>query len=126
MLARRFDLQLATPLPFAASFASRPAFEIQERNSNLNIQRRYLLHHHHRPRTSLAPSTQPTKNARLYTYTTYNSMVSFKAALLVAAAVMHAQAQDFSDLVGTWSSKSNSTFTGPVRYLQDPVYIAQS
>ncbi|OSS47635.1 hypothetical protein B5807_07207 [Epicoccum nigrum] len=46
-------------------------------------------------------------------------MVSFKAALLVAAAVMHAQAQDFTDLVGTWSSKSNSTFTGPGFY--DPV-----
>ncbi|KAF2999781.1 Reversal of tor2 lethality [Curvularia kusanoi] len=46
-------------------------------------------------------------------------MVSFKAALLLAAAVMHAQAQDFSDLVGTWSSKSNSTFTGPGFY--DPV-----
>jgi len=46
-------------------------------------------------------------------------MVSFKAALLVAAAVVHAQAQDFTDLVGTWSSKSNSTFTGPGFY--DPV-----
>lgn len=42
-------------------------------------------------------------------------MVSFKAALLLAAAAMHAQAQDFTDLVGTWSSKSNSTFTGDVR-----------
>ncbi|KAF3037685.1 Reversal of tor2 lethality [Didymella heteroderae] len=39
-------------------------------------------------------------------------MVSFTAMLLLAGAVMHAQAQDFSDLVGTWSSKSNSTFTG--------------
>ena len=41
-------------------------------------------------------------------------MVSFTAALLFAGAVLHAQAQDFSDLVGTWSSKSNSTFTGDV------------
>lgn len=41
-------------------------------------------------------------------------MVSFTAMLLLAGAVMHAQAQDFSDLVGTWSSKSNSTFTGDV------------
>lgn len=32
---------------------------------------------------------------------------------------MHAQAQDFTDLVGTWSSKSNSTFTGDGFY--DPV-----
>ncbi|KAF1361055.1 hypothetical protein EJ07DRAFT_112424 [Lizonia empirigonia] len=46
-------------------------------------------------------------------------MVSFKAALLLAAAAMHAQAQDFTDLVGTWSSKSNSTFTGDGFY--DPV-----
>lgn len=42
-------------------------------------------------------------------------MVSFTAVLLLAGAVMPAQAQDFSDLVGTWSSKSNSTFTGDVR-----------
>lgn len=41
-------------------------------------------------------------------------MVSFTSMLLLAGAVMHAQAQDFSDLVGTWSSKSNSTFTGDV------------
>ncbi|KAF1926450.1 uncharacterized protein M421DRAFT_422778 [Didymella exigua CBS 183.55] len=46
-------------------------------------------------------------------------MVSFTAILLLAGAVMHAQAQDFSDLVGTWSSKSNSTFTGDGFY--DPV-----
>jgi hypothetical protein len=52
-------------------------------------------------------------------------MVSFKAALLVAAAVMHAQAQDFTDLVGTWSSKSNSTFTGPVRHLSATIYCGQ-
>lgn len=42
-------------------------------------------------------------------------MVSFTTLLLAAGAVMHAQAQDFTDLVGTWSSKSNSTFTGDVR-----------
>jgi hypothetical protein len=46
-------------------------------------------------------------------------MVSFKAVLLLAGAVMHAHAQDFTDLVGTWSSKSNSTFTGNGFY--DPV-----
>ncbi|KZM21052.1 Reversal of tor2 lethality [Ascochyta rabiei] len=46
-------------------------------------------------------------------------MVSFKAALLLAGAVMYAQAQDFTDLVGTWTSKSNSTFTGDGFY--DPV-----
>ncbi|KAH6612133.1 chaperone for protein-folding within the ER, fungal-domain-containing protein [Boeremia exigua] len=39
-------------------------------------------------------------------------MVSFTAVLLLASAALHAHAQDFSDLVGTWSSKSNSTFTG--------------
>jgi len=53
-------------------------------------------------------------------------MMSFKAALLVAAAVMHAQAQDFTDLVGTWSSKSNSTFTGPVRCLSATNHSDQS
>jgi hypothetical protein len=46
-------------------------------------------------------------------------MVSFTTLLLAAGAVMHAQAQDFTDLVGTWSSKSNSTFTGDGFY--DPV-----
>ncbi|KAF3052851.1 Reversal of tor2 lethality [Didymella keratinophila] len=46
-------------------------------------------------------------------------MVSFTAILLLAGAVMHAQAQDFTDLVGTWSSKSNSTLTGDGFY--DPV-----
>jgi hypothetical protein len=46
-----------------------------------------------------------------------NAMVSFTAILLLAGAVMQAQAQDFTDLVGTWSSKSNSTFTGDVRKL---------
>jgi hypothetical protein len=44
-------------------------------------------------------------------------MVSFTAILLLAGAVMQAQAQDFTDLVGTWSSKSNSTVTGDVRKL---------
>ncbi|KAJ8109265.1 hypothetical protein OPT61_g7589 [Boeremia exigua] len=39
-------------------------------------------------------------------------MVSFTSVLLLAGAALHAQAQDFSDLVGTWSSKSNSTLTG--------------
>ncbi|KAL1605936.1 Reversal of tor2 lethality [Nothophoma quercina] len=46
-------------------------------------------------------------------------MVSFTTLLLAAGAVMNAQAQDFTDLVGTWSSKSNSTFTGDGFY--DPV-----
>ena len=46
-------------------------------------------------------------------------MVSFTTLLLAAGAVMHAQAQDFTDLVGTWSSKSNSTFTGDVRCTSD-------
>ncbi|KAF1980505.1 hypothetical protein BU23DRAFT_548649 [Bimuria novae-zelandiae CBS 107.79] len=40
------------------------------------------------------------------------------AALLVGASFAAAQAS-FTDLVGTWSSKSNSTFTGPGFY--DPV-----
>jgi hypothetical protein len=57
----------------------------------------------------------PTTNTRLTTQT--NAMVSFTAMLLLAGAVMQAQAQDFTDLVGTWSSKSNSAFTGDVRKL---------
>jgi hypothetical protein len=64
------------------------------------------VHSHHR---------LPTTNTRLTTQT--NAMVSFTAMLLLAGAVMQAQAQDFTDLVGTWSSKSNSTFTGDVRKL---------
>lgn len=51
-------------------------------------------------------------------------MVSFKAALLLAGAVMYAQAQDFTDLVGTWSSKSNSTFTGDVSSVNKMIRIA--
>jgi hypothetical protein len=42
-------------------------------------------------------------------------MVSFKAALLLSGAALMAQAQTIpADLVGTWSSKSNSTMTGSV------------
>ena len=43
-------------------------------------------------------------------------MVSLKAALLLSGAALMAQAQTIpADLVGTWSSKSNSTLTGSVR-----------
>ncbi|PSN69193.1 hypothetical protein BS50DRAFT_489869 [Corynespora cassiicola Philippines] len=44
---------------------------------------------------------------------------SVASALLLSLSLVAAQSTDFSDLVGTWSSKSNSTHTGPKFY--DPV-----
>lgn len=43
-------------------------------------------------------------------------VLSAISTLLLCAGVGFAQSTtDFSDIVGTWASKSNSTLTGPVR-----------
>ena len=102
-----------TPLPFAPAIRRLLCDQdpgTQPPSSTLNTQ-----HRPHR-RLALRAFTSPPANYKhSLDHTQIDAMVSFTAILLLAGAVMHAQAQDFTDLVGTWSSKSNSTFTGDVR-----------
>lgn len=71
-------------------------------------------HPHHLP-SQLYTVRRPHTRSIPHLHTT--TMVSTTAALLLSgAAFLHVQAQTIpvTDLVGTWSSKSNATFTGDV------------
>jgi hypothetical protein len=102
---------------------SSPPLRLHSRSRNNRQPQHSTLH----PHRSLACLYALTANyPRSLDHTHIDAMVSFKAVLLLAGAVMHAQAQDFSDLVGTWSSKSNSTFTGDVRQNLTAVFLGSA
>lgn len=75
-------------------------------------------HIHTHTRTLAFSRLFQVAHIRSDTHNTLATMVSRLAALLLSGvAMLHAQAQTAvgaADLVGTWTSKSNSTMTGPV------------
>jgi hypothetical protein len=94
--------EFAAPLPFS------PVVNLEAAAHTSPIQQ-------HAELTSRPLSTaQLTEIPRRLGVTPPHMLSSLRAALIVGASLAVAQTAVDPNLVGTWSTKSNSTFTGPV------------
>jgi hypothetical protein len=104
------------PVTVTVAVAAAPFLSPGETGQRLDNHRTSLPLHRTDPHRAATPprpcARSPTST--LATSSLAEEMLASVATLLLGASLAAAQAS-FTDLVGTWSSKSNSTMTGPVR-----------